>query len=370
MQDHDTSSAIGSKSYNAIMEELVALETQQMEGQRNNNPEDDCIDFVAATTATLGVPSPSLSKALSFDESPRSVSDEQRIRKGDLEEEAELLRALKLSESETPNSMENHGVTNAEGDTNSIKLDEEPSPENVSVIDAVEKTIVKDICAAENNLNKQPDSSIEDSCKTSLTKHDEDMSPFPDATEQVNSSLLKIDIGKHLDQTVESEGHKIGPDMLEKDNHETLIETVPSSGRESPLVNENPEDISHKNDKSPSPAAFESVDHRPVDKEDPSELSGLSSSVTCTDSAGGKTQCVEVDVPESLTSNVGSEPLYEGEECILDPGSAVLEDREPVYEGEVVLAEQGCGSSINFSNVQSKDEISPKQGRSDLYHKG
>ncbi|XP_022958349.1 ubiquitin carboxyl-terminal hydrolase MINDY-1-like isoform X1 [Cucurbita moschata] len=349
-QDHDTASAIGSKSYNAIMEELVALETQHMEDQCSNNPEDDCIDFVAATTATLGVPSPSLSKNCSFDESPRSVSDEQRMRKGDLEEEAELLRALKLSESVTPISMDNHGVVDSVGDTNATKLDEEPSPEKVSIIDAVEKAIIKDICAAGNNLNQQPSLSIEDSCRTSLSKSDDEGV----SQEQVSSSPLKADVGKPL-ETVESEGHKICPDML--DNHETLIETDPISGRESSLVNENTDDISHKND---MPAPFESVDHKPVDKEDSSELLGLSSSVTCTDSADGKIQCV--DVPGGLTSTVGSEPMYEGEECILDARSVVLAAQEPVYEGEVVLAEQGCGSSINFPNVPAKDEISPKQG--------
>ncbi|XP_022922260.1 ubiquitin carboxyl-terminal hydrolase MINDY-1-like [Cucurbita moschata] len=359
-QDHDTANAIGSKSYNAIMEELVALETQHMEGQCTNNPEDDCIDFVAATTATLGVPSPSLSKARSFDESPRSVFDEQQMRKGDLEEEAELLRALKLSESETPILMSNHGVANADGDTNSTKLDEELSPEKVSVIDSVVKTVAKDTCAADNNLSQQSDSSIADSCKIPLSKTDEDVSPISNATEPVSSSPLTTDAGKHLDWTVESEGHKICPDLLEKDNHETLTETVTSSGREGALVNDSPEDISHMNDKSAFSAAFETVDHRPVDKEGPIELSGLSPSVTRTDSAGGKTQCI--DVPEGLNSIVGSEPIYEGEECILDPGSSVLEVREPVYEGEVVIAEQGCGSSVNFCSPPSKDEISPKQG--------
>ncbi|KAA0042808.1 hypothetical protein IC582_022308 [Cucumis melo] len=359
-QDHDTASAIDSKSYNAIMEELVALETQHMEDQCKNNPEDDCIDFVAATTATLGVPSPNLSKVRSFDESPRSISDEQPLRKGDLEEEAELLKALRLSESETPILMDNHGVACAEGNTKSTKLDEGPSPGNVSVIEDVEKTIAKDICAADNNLNEQSDSLTADTGKTSVSKSDGDVSPFPNATEQVSSSPLKPDAGKHLDQTVESEGHMICPDMLEKNNHETLVQTVTSSRSDGALANESHEDSSPMNDNNSFPAACETVDHRPVDKEDPTEVSGPSPSVNCTDSVDGKIQCIEA--PEGLTSSVGSEPIYEGEECILDPRSTVLEDREPVYEGEVVLAEQGCGSSINFRNIQSKVEISPRQG--------
>ncbi|MQK89928.1 DUF544 domain-containing protein, partial [Escherichia coli] len=75
-QDYDTANAIGSKSYNALTGELVSLETLNTEVQRKSNLEEDCVDFVAATTAALGVPSPSLSKARSFDDSPHSVFDQ------------------------------------------------------------------------------------------------------------------------------------------------------------------------------------------------------------------------------------------------------------------------------------------------------
>ncbi|GLT66427.1 hypothetical protein SLA2020_387920 [Shorea laevis] len=80
-QDNGTDNAIGSKSYNALTGELVALETRNVEGACKDIPEEDCVDFAAATTATLGVPSPCLSQATSFDESPRSVSDHQKVRK-------------------------------------------------------------------------------------------------------------------------------------------------------------------------------------------------------------------------------------------------------------------------------------------------
>ncbi|GFP86497.1 protein fam63a, partial [Phtheirospermum japonicum] len=82
-QDSETADAIGSKSYNTVMEELVSLETQAMDSEMKNDPDDD-VDFAAATTAALGVPTPCLSRA----------------RKGDIEEETELSRVLKLSESE------------------------------------------------------------------------------------------------------------------------------------------------------------------------------------------------------------------------------------------------------------------------------
>ncbi|GMJ10951.1 hypothetical protein like AT4G11860 [Hibiscus trionum] len=51
-QDYETACAIGSKSYNAVMEELVALEARNMEALRKNKP-GDCVDFAAPTTVTL-----------------------------------------------------------------------------------------------------------------------------------------------------------------------------------------------------------------------------------------------------------------------------------------------------------------------------
>ncbi|KAK8503813.1 hypothetical protein V6N12_018987 [Hibiscus sabdariffa] len=93
-QDYETACAIGSKSYNAIMEELVALEARNIEASHKNKC-GDCVNSTAATTAILGVPSPSLSN------SPRC----RKLRKGDLDEEAELLRVLKLSEAESQTSV-------------------------------------------------------------------------------------------------------------------------------------------------------------------------------------------------------------------------------------------------------------------------
>lgn len=75
---------------------LLALDTQNMEDTHKNNSE-DCVDFAAATAATLGVPSPRY-----FESSPSSVHDFTKLRMGDLEEEAELLRALKLSDTDSP----------------------------------------------------------------------------------------------------------------------------------------------------------------------------------------------------------------------------------------------------------------------------
>ncbi|GJR34801.1 hypothetical protein Tco_1210485, partial [Tanacetum coccineum] len=54
--DLATSKAIGSKSYNTLMGELVALETQYMASVSEKNPEEDCVDDVASTIESSKVP--------------------------------------------------------------------------------------------------------------------------------------------------------------------------------------------------------------------------------------------------------------------------------------------------------------------------
>lgn len=111
VQDVEAANALGSKSYNTLMGELVALETQNVEDE---NAGEDSVDFVAATTAALGVPSPCLSKTSSFQDSPPAAIELRKLRKGDLEEETELLQALQLSQGNDP-------APNTHGD--SVNLD-------------------------------------------------------------------------------------------------------------------------------------------------------------------------------------------------------------------------------------------------------
>lgn len=90
---------------------------------------------------------------------------------------------------------------------------------------------------------------------------------------------------------------------------------------------------------------------------------------------------VPVDVSEDVASSLaGSEPIYEGEECILDSGHLVYENREPMYEGEIVLAEQtdreaegdACGphskDEITLQHSKKLHNINAEKGRSCLYH--
>uniref|UniRef100_A0A2N9H9I8 MINDY deubiquitinase domain-containing protein n=1 Tax=Fagus sylvatica TaxID=28930 RepID=A0A2N9H9I8_FAGSY len=289
-QDYETADAIGSKSYNAVTGELVALETQNIEGVCKNNPEEDCIDFAAATTAALGVPSPCLSKATSFDDSPRSVSDHQKGRKGDIEEEEELLRALMLS-AEISTAVSDPPVANISGGTPSVSLNEGACLKEIMPVDSVNGKAVLMQCS------------------------------------KVEVPLLNL------------------------------------LGKDTASVDESHVDISRGSEELQKQSTF-TTDHESADKQDgcsTTELSCLSSPYADSDSSSGRIQ--HIDGAEALTSSVdGSEPIYEGEECILDPRTAVFEDREPVYEGEMVLAEQADKSTLDASNAKSKDEITPHQG--------
>ncbi|KAH1255962.1 Glutamate receptor 3.2 [Glycine max] len=168
-QDYDTANAIGSKSYNALMGELVSLETLNMNVHHENNPE-DCVDFVAATTATLGVPSPSLSKARSFDDSSHSISDHIQ-RKGDLEEEAELLRVLKMSEAEN-----DPVVGHINGGEISVSMDRNMCDEEVINTDSGDK-LGNSTGAGNSNFHEDgPEPSLSDDCATSGKDHNEQIS--------------------------------------------------------------------------------------------------------------------------------------------------------------------------------------------------
>ncbi|CAH2056753.1 unnamed protein product [Thlaspi arvense] len=95
---------------------------------------------------------------------------------------------------------------------------------------------------------------------------------------------------------------------------------------------------------------------------DATEICSISPSGAIDDSSSDKMQ--QIEALDAVTSSAdGSEPIYEGEECILEWGTTICEDREPIYEGEVVLAEQVDRSTGDASDTSSKDEITPTQGK-------
>ncbi|XP_065858130.1 uncharacterized protein [Euphorbia lathyris] len=339
-QDYDTANAVGVKSYNALTGDLVALETQVMEGENKNSPEEDSVDFAAATAATLGVPSPSLSRTRSFD-SPRSISDHEP-RKGDLEEEAELLRALKMSESEPPTSTGDvSGVVSAGPYEDACS--EGAMPKN-SVDTLKGNTSIDNGDSALNNNHNHP---------VSLEVFSGEVTCSPSKTEFCN----------HLVQSTHTESteHSSCNDVTSN----RAVETLNNEGALPQSVGKNliSLDVDHMNitpvdEMVKTPSISISDSHEPEDtliEHDTAEVSGFSIPNPESDSSSGRFH--GLDVPDAFTSSVdGSEPIYEGEECILDPGTTIYEDREPMYEGEVILAEQGD------KTVGSKVEITPQQG--------
>ncbi|XP_042948829.1 uncharacterized protein LOC122281428 isoform X2 [Carya illinoinensis] len=349
-QDTGTAIAIGSKSYNALMGELVALE-------------EDCVDFVAATTATLGVPSPCLSKTTSFDDSPHSLPDHQKARKGDLEEEAELLRALELSQAARPTSVGDTLVDNINGGTHSVSS---YGSGDVMPVDSVDR-LERHIGVEDNNLPKL-EPSILDDCNA--TSNGSDLISAKNNTgKEAATSFLKTNVGNYLDQStyVESEERSLHIDVAEISGVDTLLQSgsAPSlsPGRETASLEKSDICIS-RGGKEVKQSTFTTHVHEPADKLgdcSTKELSYLSSPNANSDLSSGRIQ--HIDAAQSLTSSVdGSEPIYEGEECILDSRNTVLEEREPMYEGEVVLEKQADESTVDTHSARSKDEITPQEG--------
>jgi hypothetical protein len=152
-QDVEAANAIGSKSYNALMGELVALETQNVEAQGDQNPGEDSVDFAAATTAVLGVPSPCLSKTRSFDDSPPAAAELRRMRKGDLEEETELLQALQLSQGQGNDPTPNTNGDSTNQDSAFTFSDASPTSTHITNISQLDQFKTDDDKASENDGN-------------------------------------------------------------------------------------------------------------------------------------------------------------------------------------------------------------------------
>lgn len=370
-QDHDTANAIGSKSYNTLMGELVALESQNPEPVPKRSPEDDSVDFVAATTAALGVPSPSLSRGLSFEGSPGSVADQEKPRKGDVEEEVELLRVLKLSESEVPPSPTDDSFINMTDSTVSSAYLKCSEP--ACVVGKLEGNCF------DGQTSGLKEESTSDNCET-LINH----STVPKGSETIfqeaNVLSSKMELGGLSVQLTCEEStnlamcenaDKIATDdvvhdksctddlVLDKNSTDDLVHaggTPPESSEHLlPAAESNTRVSGGEHDQDQSTSSSD------MQKQDGYEALNSSSPLTPTaDSDSSKERKPNLEKPEGITSLDG-EPIYEGEENILESEATVNQNREPMYEGEVILAEQGDKGYTEASNTK-KDEISPKEG--------
>ncbi|KAK1436194.1 hypothetical protein QVD17_01972 [Tagetes erecta] len=375
-QDLDTAGAIGLKSYNTLMGELVALDTQNPESEIKK-PEEDFVDFAAATTASLGVPSPSLATTKSF--------DEKKERKGDLEEEKELLIALKLSETENDVKAVNAAKNNPSESSNDPSLEkQEPKNDDVlsfqthqmqdvssSLQDTLHNQIKmplekQDVLVNSEKVNDGQDESdhgppihthVDNSPAEKIKDQDEldlappvstqvDISPVKKIQDQ-DEPVLAPPVNTHVD---------ISPVNKIQDQDESgLVPPVNTHVDIAPVKK-----IQDQDESDPAPPFDAHVDNSPVEKIQDSSVEG---DVVNLVSTKDLTQSIDESKSVCLTeSGDGSEPIYEGEEHVQETSTANYENDEPMYEGEVALAEQADKVSSCAEEANGKDGITPKQG--------
>ncbi|KAL9246765.1 hypothetical protein vseg_020259 [Gypsophila vaccaria] len=333
-QDHDTAEAIGSKSYNAIMSDLVSLETSKMENEGKNKEEEDCVDFAAATAATLGVPSPSLSRVKSLDDSPRSAAEQHSPRKGDIEEEAELLRVLKMSENETPSNISTTSVEHVSltSDENSHALKSVPT----NHVDITEEHNHGEVSSLEPSVSGSVEVSENFEKSVPLENHDV-TSTVRDYPERQNDQLSDVQpVGGSLSNDLATCASDTTPLLspVEATVHGQKTESLSS------VVPDFAEELHSQNEKqNETPVAVSAGSESSSDK------------------------IPSIEPVESFAAGLdGSEPMYEGEECILDSAKSICKDQEPVYEGEVVLAEQADKGALDACDGSPKCVMTPRQG--------
>ncbi|KAL0329697.1 UNVERIFIED_CONTAM: Ubiquitin carboxyl-terminal hydrolase MINDY-1, partial [Sesamum radiatum] len=313
-QDHETADAISSKSYNTLMGELVSLETQIMESEQKNNPEEDSVDFVAATTAALGVPSPCLSREA---EGSNSIADG-------------VVGAVNLHES-------------------AYVKDSEP----ITLLETAEKNFSDETVKAGTPISDD---------SNALNNHHVDLKS-PEVFLQ--GAISKTDQDKSCMRPTYEESRELGDTVVSSDvgTENGKVQSV-SSGIDPPSASDRPRDKSSDEHAQSEITTISDPDETRNHQTDCQARDSPSLLKAAADSNSSAGQMHHIDEPEAFSSSVDdSEPIYEGEECILESGTIAYESREPVYEGEVVLAEQvdnrGC---MDVGAPNSKERISIKQG--------
>ncbi|GMH28884.1 hypothetical protein Nepgr_030727 [Nepenthes gracilis] len=350
-QDCETAKAIGSKSYNTLMGELVTLETQKMEEKFKDKSDEDCIDFAAATTAALGVPSPCLSRAKSFDDSPCSHPELQKIRKGDAQEAAELLRVMKLSETESSEKEDDSVIPGRREEVVSINSDEDIS--QMKFVPSKSVAVSEEHNSGET-LHLEPSISGDRGTHSNSDDTEKLHARVPEKADVLSSKVAEA---SHIDQKVSVPP---GEDSLfdnlacQHISHTVVQDEISTCS--------SPEKSTSVHCQGTQTQFIASADlHEEMLKHSWPENSTLIVQNADTDSSNGTSHNIEAT--ETFTSSLdGNEPLYEGEECILDSGATSSQDREPVYEGEAVLAEQADKGTKCIFDGSSKDEITPQQG--------
>ncbi|XP_068636289.1 uncharacterized protein [Aristolochia californica] len=351
-QDVETLEAVGSKSYNSLMAEIVALEdTNNTEGEDNGLLVEDSIDFVAATTATLGVPSPCLSRARSFEDSLVVASRDQRTRNGDREEEEELQRVLQLSKADASSS--------SSASTKSIILSASDIATPVSV-----EVLTSGECARPLNFE-----SSESYDELSSETGRETVATCSDLFSEEELCLSNCDKSEGCPLFIGSENKIMSAGIRNQTACFPISDGDASSwGDKSVSINSLVDDQSVHQVRLDADQNATSKIHLMTaeDAGDTDNNQAGSTPVSAKfnsmplDRKGLLVDVPQVDVGANLEN---SEPIYEGEECILDSGCPVYEHREPLYEGEMILAEWADSVPGDILGIYPKDEVTQKKSK-------
>ncbi|KAH8957060.1 hypothetical protein BDL97_07G072900 [Sphagnum fallax] len=361
-QDEETSQMIGNHSYNALVEKLVALQASKGDSASNDITgavEESTVDFVAATTATLGVPTPSASQHWSSETSFEDLSYElnqgglttaanESPRKGDTEEAAALMQALQLSQSDglTGVGTEDSGMYEKHDTVLPVQLTTHgTSPLLSSLSDD-----------STGNIDPQLEAIEMPEEGTEVGVHEESIS--------LNSVRrcpqgLDVPVRSFKQPIVPTPRLWLGEEKTVSGSHFAGASAANEEGPQGPL---NFED------------GFENVTKEQLCDTDERALQKHERDSTLGDS---RKQFL-VRGPGSLGSSKSlessglddEEPLYEGECDLANQGVSKYSDKEPLYEGEVILAEQGdIGGQLLYKseagspNFKQSVTVSDREGK-------
>ncbi|XP_074591567.1 uncharacterized protein LOC141847424 isoform X1 [Curcuma longa] len=397
-QDVDTAAAIGSKSYNTLVAELVAFEARRCEADNEGKEEGDCVDFVASTTATLGVPSPSLSRGRSFDDHWVSNPGEQPRSNGNIQEEEELMKALNLPRAEVsePSSASMPGldgkvdiqISTSQAHADALGIQATDAPHTIQQLRGTDDIQEEEKLMKALNLSKAEVSELSSVSMSGLNGKEHIQIPTSEAC--VDSSVVEAtDVHHETNQSVSqgcNESLGLKENMSSEDGPLIANETTEIHS-DSLLFNEATE-IHRKEEAPEGPLVYEryskseEIGTAMPDQAPNVESSSLVSSDRCCSyqdlinvSVNGPGS-LSTDAPSSLQSSNGKElsefseisassiqehePIYEGEETIFELGILSYANREPVYEGEIVLAEQ-AEKKEDCHTVNTRDVVDHKQ---------
>jgi ubiquitin carboxyl-terminal hydrolase MINDY-1/2 len=297
--------------------------------------EEETVDFAAATTAALKIPSPCVSQGRSFDEHTPAEPAELQMRKGDREEEEELMRVLNLSKA---------GI----------------------VANVVDGSVSFDASQSHSSSNMEETSHSE-----SFRSEAHEMVRATDKDEHSNHAVS--DDGPVAQET---SGAANDSEVRPEESPEALT-SKESKDLDIPVQLSEPTPFSHEPDApsdQPAPPAINEADKETCREKSDMQIHGQSTDIevpcgssgaACEDVPSHPTTVVDgksdsLDDSEPLSSIIQEgEPIYQGEEHVLGTGNMSYENQEPVYEGEVVLAEQP--DKIGKSSDCSEDKDTEHQ---------